>query len=89
VAAGGCLTGTVELRESSPADVLVDRRSAALRGANGTETRTTLASQDHVYYEGDSILVVYEPAAPHNAQAVGDSAWQFEEWNPQERQPHH
>ncbi|MFD2795387.1 hypothetical protein ACFS27_17640 [Promicromonospora vindobonensis] len=48
--------------------------------ADGTETRTTLAAQDHVYYEGDSILVVYEPAAPHNAQAAGDSGWQSEEW---------
>lgn len=43
---------------------------------DGTEATSYISPQDHVYYEGDVVELVYEPTRPGNAEAVGDSGWQ-------------
>ncbi|MFE7509034.1 DUF3592 domain-containing protein [Promicromonospora sp. NPDC057488] len=43
---------------------------------DGTEATSFIRPQDHVYYEGNVVDLVYEPGRPGNAEAVGDSGWQ-------------
>lgn len=42
----------------------------------GTVVRTDVAPRDRVYYEGETLDVVYQADSPHNAQVAGDSGWQ-------------
>lgn len=45
---------------------------------DGTGALADIRSQHDVYYEGDTIEVIYEPAAPRNVQAASDTGWQAE-----------
>jgi hypothetical protein len=45
---------------------------------HGTDVSTSITPRDRVYYEGDTLDVVYEPDAPRNVQAAGDAGWQIE-----------
>lgn len=43
---------------------------------DGTVVRTDVTPHDRVYYEGETLDVVYQADAPRNAQVAGDSGWQ-------------
>ncbi|PUB26106.1 hypothetical protein C8K30_106194 [Promicromonospora sp. AC04] len=47
---------------------------------DGTKHSAYVTVGDGVYYEGDSVEVIYEPAAPGNAQLAGEDGWESEPW---------
>lgn len=45
---------------------------------DGTVMRTDVTPHGRVYYEGDTLEVVYQADAPRNVQVVGDASWQVQ-----------